>query len=1023
MILARLNVRQKLTLLLILPLIAVVITSVPFTIGQVSSAVAAGSTVGVASQAQVVGVLVQDLQEERLLGLTYLATPQTDQTAYVTRTAATDDHAADVEQALVLPRDVKLKSAVGGLRALTNVRRSVLRRTVAPASVLDTYHDTVIRFIDALRLTQQDKADATGIRQMNILDALLRTNEETGRVGAGLVFASTDPVGATNMVKEAELLRASVASRFRQQADAEENTLLNLVLQGPTGRRVSTLAKELTEKGTRPSLTESLSAAQTIITLTRMQQERIARDIAIRADERASTARVTAGVIIGVAGLLVGIVILLSMAVSRSVSRPLRRLTAAAVHVAELATAELVRVADSEIENAQPPKVEAVEVQTEDEIGELAVAFNRVQLTAARLMEQQIATRRNTSVMFANIARRTRSMVARQLTFIDDLERNEQNERLLGKLYRLDHLTTRLHRSADSLLVVSGAREDERIVAPAPLSEVIRSAVAEIEGYQNVRVGQLATVTISPALVPDLRLILAELMENATAFSPPGTPVEIEAVLDETCRISIIDRGIGMSDDRLAEENRRLVERERLDVVPTSVLGLFVVGRLARRHGLNVELSYTGEQGVTATVVVPADLFTDPNEMSPMFGEAVPSLLPVATRHAPSKPPIVPLAVSVEQPPVLAEVSPEPLVEEPVLAEVSPEPLVEEPVLAEVSPEPLVEEPVLAEVSPEPLVEEPVLAEVSPEPLVEEPVLAEVSSEPLVEEPAPVEPSAELTAVEPPEENLAWFVPPPNIPEATPRVPGSSPPDGPSVPPAAPLLPVVPLPSVVERPAVPPTGLSENRQPRSPRHAEPEAAGPIALRGLTRRKPGGHLPSFGIGSDDFKTGPVARDAVAERAELEAFTMGTAQAAAARLKKAGSDLVEPIFETKSPMPASQVDRLSTVIERAHPAVADPAHKRQVRSERARPAHSHSHSHSQASPVDPSGATESGGDSSKRARSGLTRRTPGSHLSEYLRSAAEPRPVSTTPSNRDADAERAALDSFLDGLARASTTPDQ
>jgi signal transduction histidine kinase len=963
MILARLNVRQKLTLLLILPLIAVVITSVPFTIGQVSSAVAAGSTVGVASQAQVVGVLVQDLQEERLLALTYLATPQTDQTAYVTRTAATDDHAADVEQALVLPRDVKLKSAVGGLRALTNVRRSVLRRTVAPASVLDTYHDTVIRFIDALRLTQQDKADATGIRQMNILDALLRTNEETGRVGAGLVFASTDPVGATNMVKEAELLRASVASRFRQQADAEENTLLNLVLQGPTGRRVSTLAKELTEKGTRPSLTESLSAAQTIITLTRMQQERIARDIAIRADERASTARVTAGVIIGVAGLLVGIVILLSMAVSRSVSRPLRRLTAAAVHVAELATAELVRVADSEIENAQPPKVEAVEVQTEDEIGELAVAFNRVQLTAARLMEQQIATRRNTSVMFANIARRTRSMVARQLTFIDDLERNEQNERLLAKLYRLDHLTTRLHRSADSLLVVSGAREDERIVAPAPLSEVIRSAVAEIEGYQNVRVGQLATVTISPALVPDLRLILAELMENATAFSPPGTPVEIEAVLDETCRISIIDRGIGMSDDRLAEENRRLVERERLDVVPTSVLGLFVVGRLARRHGLNVELSYTGEQGVTATVVVPADLFTDPNEMSPMLGEAVPSLLPVATRQAPSKPPIVPLAVPVE---------------------------------------------------------EPVFAEVSSEPLVEEPVFAEVSPEPLVEEPAPVEPSAELAAaVEPPEENLAWFVPPPSIPEATPRVPGSSPPDGPSVPPAAPLLPVVPLPSVVERPAVPPTGPSENRQPRSPRHAEPEAAGPIALRGLTRRKPGGHLPSFGIGSDDFKTGPVARDAVAERAELEAFTMGTAQAAAARLKKAGSDLVEPIFETKSPMPASQVDRLSTVVERAHPAVADPAHKRQVRSERARPAHSHS----QASPVDPSGATDSGGDSSRRARSGLTRRTPGSHLSEYLRSAAEPRPVSTTPSNRDADAERAALDSFLDGLARASTTPDQ
>src|SRR5439155_114213 len=137
-------------------------------------------------------------------------------------------------------------------------------------------------------------------------------------------------------------------------------------------------------------------------------------------------------------------------------------------------------------------------------------------------------------------------------------------------------------------------------------------ALAEIEDYQRVTFGAVHDVSVVAPLVPDLVLVFAELLENATSFSPPQSTVEIHAATTVAgwCQIGIVDHGIGMNAERLAEENRRLVERERLDIVPTSVLGLFVVGRLARRHGLSVELSPTPGGGTTAIIAIPPELLT-----------------------------------------------------------------------------------------------------------------------------------------------------------------------------------------------------------------------------------------------------------------------------------------------------------------------------------------------------------------------------------------------------------------------------
>ena len=136
-----------------------------------------------------------------------------------------------------------------------------------------------------------------------------------------------------------------------------------------------------------------------------------------------------------------------------------------------------------------------------DEIGELAAALNRVQATAALLLERQVTTRSNVAVMFANIARRTQNLVGRQLTLIDELERNERDPELLQRLYRLDHVATRLRRSADSLLVVSGTIDQQLSGTPTRLADIIRSALAEIEGYRAVELGEIVDVAVSADLV------------------------------------------------------------------------------------------------------------------------------------------------------------------------------------------------------------------------------------------------------------------------------------------------------------------------------------------------------------------------------------------------------------------------------------------------------------------------------------------------------------------------------------------
>ncbi|WP_410581546.1 nitrate- and nitrite sensing domain-containing protein [Amycolatopsis sp. lyj-108] len=616
-LLGRLGIRGKLNLLLMLPLTAVVLVSVPYVAGEIDDARSARTTADVASQARALGTLAWELQRERLLTAHYIASSSASSSAMLKQQGVVAETVNQIRSQLSADAPEELAAALVRIGSLNEIRENALRRGASLDSVARTYHAVIDAVINSLRLVPQQTSDAEGTQQLTALDALLRANEENSLRGMALIIVLVTPESGTPVLADAKQQSSLFLERFVQQADVVQATQVVAVEQGETGRRVDALEARLAEargpQAVQNLLPDILGAVDAQSNQRRLAQDAVTTGITDAATARADAAQNlawTIGIGAGVLFLLVGG---LAIAVSRSIADPLRKLTTAATSVADLASTELVRVTDTEEAEELAPRLATIDVSSQDELGKLADAFNRVQATAAELVERQALTRRNVGLMFANVAKRTQNLVGRQLALVDELERNEQDVALLASLYRLDHLSTRLRRNADNLLVVSGNRDEARISGPIELSTALRSALAEIEDYQRVRLGSMGDVLLSSPFGSDLVLIFAELLENATSFSPPESFVDVGTKIlpDGSCLIVIVDQGIGMTAERLAEENRRLVERERLELAPTSVLGLFVVGRLARRHGLKVELTETEPgAGITARLTVPPNLLT-----------------------------------------------------------------------------------------------------------------------------------------------------------------------------------------------------------------------------------------------------------------------------------------------------------------------------------------------------------------------------------------------------------------------------
>jgi PAS domain S-box-containing protein len=236
-----------------------------------------------------------------------------------------------------------------------------------------------------------------------------------------------------------------------------------------------------------------------------------------------------------------------------------------------------------------------------------------------RDVTEPAALRKSIGDLLHNLARRSQGLVDRQLELIDELERNEVDPGRLDELFRMDHLATRMRRNVENLIVLSGVDQRRRWGEAVPLRDVVEAAVAEVEDYSRVQIAGLHDLTLAGQAASDVAHLLAELVENATSFSSPSTKVEVSGgPAGNGYVLEIEDHGIGMSDAELAEANKRLAEPLAADVVMSRMMGFHVVGRLAARHGIRVQLRHCWFGGVTALVLLPAALLGSAGERPAM---------------------------------------------------------------------------------------------------------------------------------------------------------------------------------------------------------------------------------------------------------------------------------------------------------------------------------------------------------------------------------------------------------------------
>jgi signal transduction histidine kinase len=256
--------------------------------------------------------------------------------------------------------------------------------------------------------------------------------------------------------------------------------------------------------------------------------------------------------------------------------------------------------------------IEPVPLQTTEEFGQLARAFDAVNGQAVRSAAEEASLRSNLRNIFVNLSRRSQGLVERQLRLMEQLEQRADDPEALANLFKLDHLATRMRRNNENLMVLSGMDLGRRATEPMALPDVLRAAVSEVEHYQRAIVRSAPMARIIGYAAGDLVRSVAELVENATAFSPPTTQVIITSRLTEdgSVLIDIVDQGIGMGDAELLEASERVAAGGGVDVPVSRQMGLFVVGSLTARHGIRVRLAKRddGEPGLMASLYVPADL-------------------------------------------------------------------------------------------------------------------------------------------------------------------------------------------------------------------------------------------------------------------------------------------------------------------------------------------------------------------------------------------------------------------------------
>jgi hypothetical protein len=506
-----------------------------------------------------------------------------------------------------------------GLDDLEGLRGAVRAQSITERAAFEEYSRVIQLLLDVNGEIAEPGGDEDLAQQVRAFNGLARAKELTSQVRGSLYGIALGGGFAFRGFQDFSSLLAQQQAAFDQfQADASEAERSQFAdeIQGQatlTVNRIEQAALASQGRSLEIEPQQWLAASTTEIELLRNVENELLGAVTDKSQELSAAAQRDAlGDAVAIAVIL-AIALLALLLVARSMAQPLQRLRAGAMEIAEHRLPDAVQRLRTTETGDLDVRVEPLGIQSKDEIGQVAQAVDAIQEVAVRVATEQAALRRSIGDMFTNLARRSQTLIDRQLELIDDLERNETDPETLEHLFRLDHLATRMRRNAEDLIVLSGADPGRHWVQPMTLVDVARAAAAEVEEYQRVEFLPLADLEVAGHAAVDVIHLLAELIENATAFSPPNTKVQIAGqAVPHGYVIEIEDRGLGMSDEELIQANERLANPPEIDFALSRVLGLYVVGRLGQRHGIKVQLRHSWYGGVTALTLLPHALLVWP---------------------------------------------------------------------------------------------------------------------------------------------------------------------------------------------------------------------------------------------------------------------------------------------------------------------------------------------------------------------------------------------------------------------------
>lgn len=623
------SIRAKMAALVIIPLVALLglwLLATALTVGPARNLADAGLFAG--SVGNPAAQVVTELQIERRLTVVWLAKPgsaaetaaqrsATDAAVDTFRRLSAAPQVGERADELVRRRLAEFTERLDGLAAVRGAvdagagARGADSRAAAMAgytAIIDAAYRLFVPLAEVQdpQLSQLSRT-LIGLGRARELvaqeDALVSAVGTAGRPAMNDVTQIAGAIGAQ---------RQLLADASAELPDADRERYRQMT-QGDAFVQLTVMEQALLSSG-RPGEPLPINqanwriAADAVLKALRSFEEQAAAAPAERA-EKAVSAAYTRIVATGLAGLIsVALALWVGLRVSRSVAGRLLRLRDTA---RDLADVELPAVV-ARLRRGERVDVEDVQLNFGgDEIGEVGQAFTRVRSVAVRSAVDEAVLRHGLNEVFLNVARRSQTLLHRQLSLLDRMERRARDPQELEDLFRLDHLATRMRRHAEDLVILAGSAPGRGWRHPVAAVDVIRGAVSEIEEYVRVVVEKVPDVAIAGRAVGDIIHLLAELVENGTSFSPPQTRVHVSAeVVPDGLAVRIADRGLGMTDEALQEANTRLATPPDFDPAHSARLGLMVVARLAARHHIAVRLTRSAHGGVQAEVRLPRALMT-----------------------------------------------------------------------------------------------------------------------------------------------------------------------------------------------------------------------------------------------------------------------------------------------------------------------------------------------------------------------------------------------------------------------------